>query len=129
VECEELLCELKIVANRAGADAGAMAPAPLAPGAKVTKISPLKLPTFAGNYAKYNPFKESFNLLIAAAGVEQDMIGHRLHDCLEGEAREFVGTDNTWLGKHNELWRKLDGRYANRWTMTSEILKASVLSQ
>ncbi|CAL4135994.1 unnamed protein product, partial [Meganyctiphanes norvegica] len=46
-----------------------------------------------------------------------------------GEAREFVGTDNTWLGKHIELWRKLDGRYANRWTMTSEILKASVLSQ
>ncbi|CAL4159068.1 unnamed protein product, partial [Meganyctiphanes norvegica] len=71
----------------------------------------------------------SFNLLITAAGVEPDMIGHRLHDCLEGEAREFVGTDNTWLGKHNELWRKLDGRYANRWTMTSEILKASVLSQ
>ena len=86
VECEELLCELKIIANHAGADAGAMAPPLLAPGAKVTKISPLKLPTFAGNYAKYKSFKESFNLLITAAGVEPDMIGHCLHDCLEGEA-------------------------------------------
>ena len=128
-EYEKLLRDLKIAANYAGVDAVSVPLLPNHGAPKVTKISPLKLPTFAGNYAKYKSFKESFNLLIDAAGVEENMIGHRLHDCLLDEAREFVGADNTWLGKHKQLWRKLDGRYANRWTMTSEILKSSILSQ
>ena len=127
VEYEELLCDLKSIAYQAGADAGAGAQ-PQAQQ-KVTKIAPCTLSKFAGNHAKYKAFKKSWQKLCEAAKIEPDMVGFRLHESLEGEAREFVGEDNVWLGRADELWRKLDGRYGNRWTMTSEILKASILSQ
>ena len=44
---EKLLFDLKLVANKACADAGALGVPPVGPGPKVTKISPLKLPTFS----------------------------------------------------------------------------------
>ena len=129
VEYEELLSDLKSIAYQAGADAGAGAGAQPQAHQKVTKITPCTLPKFGGNHAKYKAFKKSWKKLCDAAKIEPEMVGFRLHESLEGEAREFVGQDNVWLGRADELWRKLDGRYGNRWTMTSEILKASVLSQ
>ena len=128
MEYEELLCELKSIAYQAGADAGAGVAQPQAQQ-KVTKITPCTLPKFGGNHSKYKAWKKSWKKLCDAAKIEPEMIGFRLHESLEGEAREFVGQDNVWLDREDELWQKLDGRYGNRWTMTSEILKASILSQ
>ena len=127
-EYEELLCELKSIAYSAGADPGARAAIP-AQVPKFTKIAPVTLPKFGGNHAKYRAWKKSWLALARSAGIEPAMLGFRLHESLEGEARIAIGADNVWLDRDQELWRKLDGRYGNRWTVISEILKASILSQ
>ena len=128
-EYEQLLCKLKAIAYSAGADAGVGDAKPAHVKQKVTKIAPVTLPKFGGNHAKYKAWKNSWLALARSAGIEPAMLGFRLHESLEGEARIAIGIDNVWLDRDDELWRKLDGRYGNRWTMISEILRSSILSQ
>ena len=51
-EYDDLLYDLRLAASHAGAVAAAVPLLPNQVAQKVTKISPLKLPTFSGNYAK-----------------------------------------------------------------------------
>ena len=56
------------------------------------------------------------------------MKGVYLYKSLHGPAKEYIGNSDTWHGKYNLLWEKLDSRYANRWTMAAEIIRCSIMS-
>ena len=48
---------------------------------------------------------------------------------MEGSAKDYVGNSGTWVDKYEELWAKLDSRYANRWTLCAETIKATLISE
>ena len=42
---------------------------------------------------------------------------------MPGEARTYIGTQETWHGAYDNLWAHLDQRYANRWNLCAEAVR------
>ena len=95
---------------------------------KLVKTKPLEIPTFAGDRAKYQGWKNNFKTWADNADISEDLKGVYLQQSLRSNAKEYIGDTENWSGKYNELWNKLDSRYANRWNVVAEVLKSSFMS-
>ena len=95
---------------------------------KLVKTKPLEIPTFAGDRAKYQGWKNNFKTWADNADISEDLKGVYLQQSLRSNAKEYIGDTENWSGKYNELWNKLDSRYANRWNVVAEVLKSSLMS-
>ena len=96
---------------------------------KLAKVKPLEFPRFDGsNYSVFHPWKLKITNMLKSTSIPQDMWGVIVSDHLEGSAKKYIGCRGGWQGKYQELWEKLDSRYANRWTMAAETIKCSIMS-
>ena len=96
---------------------------------KLAKVKPLEFPRFDGSdYSVFHPWKLKITNMLKSTSIPQDMWGVIVSDHLEGSAKKYIGCRGGWQGKYQELWEKLDSRYANRWTMAAETIKCSIMS-
>ena len=95
---------------------------------KLVRTKPLEVPSFAGDRAKYQGWKNNFKTWADNADISEDLKGVYLQQSLKSNAKEYIGDTENWSGRYNELWNKLDSRYANRWNVVAEVLKSSIMS-
>ena len=96
---------------------------------KFTKYENMSFPTFDGNHILYQAFRTDFDSRMFYAKIPERVKGCYLYNALEGAAKDYVGNTGTWVNRYAELWEKLDSRYANRWTLAAETIKATLISE
>ena len=95
---------------------------------RAARITPLDLPRFNGNIAKFRGFNTNFDGLIRSSGIPEEFWGIYLYEHLDEKSKTYVGSSSSWLGRYEELWELLKSRYANRWTVPAETIKATIMS-
>ena len=132
-----LINELKVVASDEGlVGAQAVHPIPPVPHAPVhhvhpyrtTKMTPLNLPKWNGDIAKFKAFNTNFDGLIRNSGIPEEFWGVYLYEHLDDQIKAYAGSSTSWQGKYDQLWDLLKSRYANRWTVAAETVKATIMS-
>ena len=129
-----LINELKVAASDEGLlGAQAVQPTPQAlihhvQPVRAAKITPLNLPTWNGDIAKFKAFNTNFDGLIRSSGIPEEFWGVYLYEHLDKKSKTYVGSSSSWLGRYEELWELLKSRYANRWTVPAETVKATIMS-
>ena len=84
---------------------------------------------FSGKHTEYQAFRTDFDSRMVYAKIPERVKGSYLYNALEGAAKDYVGNTGTWVNRYAELWEKLDSRYANRWTLAAETIKATLISE
>ena len=51
-----------------------------------------------------------------------------MFNALDKETKFYAGLSQSWQGRYEELWEHLDSRFANRWTVAAETIKATIMS-
>ena len=95
---------------------------------KAAKIKPIDLPHFSGEIARYKTFKVNFNGLVRCTDIPEHLWGPYLFEALDEDTKLYAGLSESWQGRYEELWEHLDSRFANRWTVAAETLKATIMS-
>ena len=95
---------------------------------RAAKITPLDLPRFNGDIAKFRGFNTNFDSFIRSSGIPEELWGIYLYEHLDKKSKTYVGSSSSWLGRYEELWELLKSRYANRWTVAAETVKATIMS-
>ena len=95
---------------------------------KAAKIHPLDLPRFNRDISRYKTFKVNFDSLIRCTGLPEELWGPYLFEALDEDTKLYAGLSESWQGRYEELWEHLDSRFANRWTVAAETLKATIMS-
>ena len=54
--------------------------------------------------------------------------GDYLINALYKETKFYAGLSQSWIGRYEELWEHLESRFANRWTVAAETIKATMMS-
>ncbi|KAF8787571.1 hypothetical protein HNY73_009153 [Argiope bruennichi] len=76
-----------------------------------TKIPPIILPTFSGNYEQFSNFRSQFDDLIASnEQLTQSQKLYYLNSCLSNEVKEFASSFDTFTS----LYKALESRYDNK---------------
>ena len=96
---------------------------------KFTKYENMSFPKFSGKHTEYQAFRTDFDSRMVYAKIPERVKGCYLYGALEGAAKDYVGNTGTWVNRYAELWAKLDSRYANRWTLAAETIKATLISE
>ena len=86
----------------------------------------VNLPTFSGEITEYSAFKKNFQYVITLLNCNKKLWGTHLYNSLKGEALKYVGSQRDWIDKYQELWENLDDRYANRWVLANDTIKAFI---
>ena len=90
--------------------------------------SPLvTLPLFHGEITAYAAFKKNFEYLIKKVTGPRELWATHLANCLRGEAQEYIGDPTQWFDKYDELWEALDDKFANRWVLATDTIRAFFL--
>ena len=90
----------------------------------IPNTKPVKLPTYAGDSSNYLPFSRYFKFIIPTIPGPKILWATRLYECLEGEAKAYVGDAVDWFDKYDELWEILDSKYGNPWLVSMETPRA-----
>ena len=96
---------------------------------KFTRYENMSFPKFGGKHTEYQAFRTDFDSRMVYAKIPERVKGCYLYGALEGAAKDYVGNTGTWVNRYAELWAKLDSRYANRWTLAAETIKATLISE
>ena len=62
---------------------------------------------------QYQDWRSQVKVPIENLNITPRLKGLYLHRVLKGRAKEYVGTRD-WTGRDEELWTKLDDRYADK---------------
>ena len=95
---------------------------------KAAKVKPIDLPHWDGEIAKYKCFKVNFDGLIRSTNIPEHLWGPYLFESLDNKTKLYAGLSQSWQGRYEELWEHLDSRFANRWTVAAETIKATIMS-
>ena len=87
----------------------------------------LKLPLFHGDIANYAAFKKNFEYLIKQVTGPKELWATHLAGCMRSEAKQYIGDSTQWFDKYEELWEMLDIKYANRWVLATDTIRAFFL--
>ena len=88
----------------------------------------VNLPTFHGQITSYAAFKRNFLYLIEQVSGPETLRATHLANCMKDEAKEYIGDPTQWFDKYDELWEMLDNRYANRWVLATDTIRAFFLN-
>ena len=124
---------LKVMASDEGVQAAQAVQPPQVPLQPVyqyraAKIQPLDMPRFNGDIARYKTFHINFDALIRCTGLPETLWGPYLYDHLDKKTQAYAGVSESWQGKYEELWEHLNSRFANRWTVAAETIKATIMA-
>ena len=127
---------LNMLKVAAGDDGQGLQPLPVQPLAqsqlivqpKAAKVKPIDLPQWDGDIARYKCFKGNFDGVIRCTNIPEHLWGPYLFNALDKETQFYAGLSQSWQGKYEELWEHLDSRFANRWTVAAETIKATMMS-
>ena len=95
---------------------------------KAAKVKPIDLPQWNGEIARYKCFKVNFDGLIRCTRIPEHLWGPYLFNALDDKTKLYAGLSQSWQGRYEELWEHLDSRFANRWTVAAETIKATIMS-
>ena len=95
---------------------------------RAVKVIQLDLPRFNGDIVNFRGFNSNFDSLIRSSGIPEEFWGIYLYEHLDKKSKTYVGSSSSWLGRYEELWELLKSRYANRWTVVAETVKATITS-
>ena len=91
---------------------------------QVSNSPVVQLPTFNGKIIMYASFKKSFQFLIKQVAGPKSLWATHLANSLKGDAKKYIGDTTAWFDKYDQLWNALETKYANRWTLATETIKA-----
>ena len=84
----------------------------------------LPLPIFYGKVTTYAAFKKSFKCLIQKVAGPKTLWATHLANSMRGDAKKYIGDPTSWFDQYEKLWKALDTKYDNRWSLSSETTKA-----
>ena len=84
----------------------------------------LPLPHFDGKVTSYAAFKKSFKCLIQKVAGPKTLWATHLANSIKGDARKYIGDPTNWFDQYDKLWKALDTKYDNKWSLSSETTKA-----
>ena len=91
---------------------------------QVANTPTVDLPKFDGKTIDYKAFKEHFNFVIQKVNGPKELWATHLVNSLQGPAKQYIGSENKWFNKYEDLWDMLDSKYNNEWTLYYETLAA-----
>ena len=84
----------------------------------------LPLPLFYGKVTTYAAFKKSFKCLIQKVAGPKMLWATHLANSMRGDAKKYIGDPTNWFDQYDKLWKSLDTKYDNKWSLSSETTKA-----
>ena len=97
--------------------------------ARVAKTKHVELPAYKGERAMYVSWKENMKAYLDISEIPEQFRGHFIYDSLKGEPKEYIGEGESWLNREEELWTRLDSKYADKWSMTAELVKQTMCTE
>ena len=82
------------------------------------------LPEFHGKTIKYNSFKKNFQFVIEKVNGPKELWATHLVNSLKGSVKQYIGDEGKWFDRYDDLWKVLDNKYANMWTLTNETVSS-----
>ena len=113
---EELIAQAKEKASETNAVANALR--------QVANTPTVDLPTFDGKTIDYQAFKEHFQFVINKVNGPPELNATHLINSLQGPVKQYIGAGNKWFNKYEDLWKLLDSKYDNKYTLNYETLSA-----
>ena len=113
---EELIAQAKEKASETNAVANALR--------QVANTPTVDLPTFDGKTIDYQAFKEHFQFVINKVNGPPELNATHLINSLQGPVKQYIGAGNKWFNKYDDLWKLLDSKYDNKYTLNYETLSA-----
>merc|ERR1712082_100664 len=94
----------------------------------VTGSSALNTPN-TGERAYYLSWKDSVKAYLDSTKCGERFRGHYIFESLRGEAKSYIGEGESWLGREDQLWKRLDSKYGCRWTMIADLVKQTLCTE
>ena len=91
---------------------------------QVANTPTVDLPKFDGKTIDYIAFKNHFNFVIQKVNGPKELWATHLVNSLQGPAKQYIGSENKWFNNYEGLWRMLDSKYDNQWTLYYETTSA-----
>ena len=96
---------------------------------KLPKLKDLLIPTFTGERAYYLSWKDSAKAYLDSTKCGERFRGHYIFESLRGEAKSYIGEGESWLGREDQLWKRLDSKYDCIWTMIADLVKQTLCTE
>lgn len=91
--------------------------------ATITKLPPINIPTFSGNYHEWLSFKDLFiSMIHNDQGLSDIQKHHYLRSSLKGEAEQLVRHFDVTAANYDKAWNALVNRYSNTRVIVNTIL-------
>lgn len=88
-----------------------------------TRLPPINLPVFSGNYNEWPSFRDLFISLIDNENTLSDIQKHHyLRSSLKGEAEQLLRHFDVTAANYNKAWNTLINRYSNKRIIVNSIL-------
>ena len=91
---------------------------------QVANTPTVDLPKFDGKTIDYKAFKDHFQFVIQKVNGPVELWATHLVNSLQGPVKQYIGSGNKWFNKYDALWKMLDSKYDNEWTLYYETLSA-----
>ena len=91
---------------------------------QVANTPTVEIPKFNGKTINYNSFKTNFKFVIELINGPPELRATHLINSLDESVKQYLGDENEWFNKYDELWEMLDSKYANDWTVNNETVSA-----
>ena len=91
---------------------------------QVANTPTVEIPKFNGKTINYNSFKTNFKFVIETINGPPELRATHLINSLDESVKQYLGDENEWFNKYDELWEMLDSKYANDWTVNNETVSA-----
>ena len=96
---------------------------------RLPKLKDIVTPTFTGDRASYKAYKEGIIAYLDSLKIREKYRGHYIYESLRGDAKKHIGENESWLGREEDLWTRLDTKYGCRWTMMAELVKLTICAE
>ena len=87
---------------------------------QVANTPTVELPKFDGKTIDYQSFKQHFEFVIQKVNGPKELWATHLLNSLQGPVKQYIGAGNKWFNKYEGLWKMLDSKYDNKWTLNHE---------
>ena len=91
---------------------------------QVANTPTVELPKFDGKTIDYKAFKTNFQFVIQKVNGPQELWATHLVNSLQGPVKQYIGSENKWFNRYEDLWDMLDSKYDNDWTLYYETISA-----
>ena len=88
----------------------------------------IEVPTFEGESHSYQEWRKQASVVIKNLDIAESLKGLYLFRALKGKARDYVGTQD-WSNKEDQLWQKLDERYADGWNVEKNLVEQGLKNE